>query len=67
MYKRFLGFLLKKLGLACIHADCSIFISKTSRNKQIVSIFATDIKFKTSKKQNYQTYKDGVDNNLFNS
>ncbi len=43
-YKRFSGFLLEKLGLARIHADHSIFITKAGLNGLIVRTFVDDIK-----------------------
>lgn len=43
-YERLSGFLLEKLGLACIYADHSIFITKASLNGPIVSTFVDDIK-----------------------
>ncbi len=43
-YERLSGFLLEKLGLARIHADHSIFITKAGLNGPIVSTFVDDIK-----------------------
>ncbi len=43
-YEKISGFLLEKLGLARIHADHSIFITKAGLNRQIVSKFVDDIK-----------------------
>ncbi len=48
-YKKLSGFLLEKLGLARIHTDHSIFITKASLNGPIVSTFVVDIKVITPK------------------
>lgn len=49
-YERLSGFLLEKLGLAYIHADHSIFITKAGQNSLIVSIFIDDIKVMAPKR-----------------
>lgn len=48
-YERLSGFLLEKLGLACTHADHSIFITKAGLNGPIVSTFVNDIKIMAPK------------------
>lgn len=47
--KKLSRFLLKKLGLACIHTDHNIFIIKAGLNSLIVSTFIDDIKVMTWK------------------
>lgn len=49
-YERLSGFLLEKLGLACTHADHSIFITKAGLNGPIVSTFVNDIKIMAPQK-----------------
>lgn len=43
-YKRLFMFLLEKLGLKCIHADYSIFVSVIGLKGPILSFFVDDIK-----------------------
>lgn len=48
-YKRLTNFLLKKLGLKQINADHSIFVTKASLDRPIISIFVDNIKIITPK------------------
>ena len=48
-YERLSGFLLEKLGLARIHADHGVFITKAGLNGPIVSTFFDDIKIMAPK------------------
>lgn len=50
-YERVSDFLLKKLGLASIHTDHNIFITKAGLNESIVITFVDDIKMIVSKKR----------------
>ena len=52
-YKRPSAFLLEKLGLSRIHADHSIFITKTGLNGSIVSTFVDDIKIMGIKRSGF--------------